>query len=112
MRADARPVPMFDGPRAKSFRNSTNTQLKPAIQRQDDVEVVRVGKRRAAPTEEERRHRSIKRGPATVLLVATGALVAGVVEYPLSHILPLGAAAIHADSVHSLDLDDALAAAA
>jgi hypothetical protein len=51
--------------------------------------------------------RLFERGPATVLLVPTGPLVAGVIKEPLAHVLPDGPRAVQPRGIDLLDFDDA-----
>lgn len=54
----------------------------------------------------------LERGPAPILFVATGPLLAGVIKHPLRDILPERALAIEADRVGGLNFHRALATAA
>jgi hypothetical protein len=58
------------------------------------------------------RRRLLERGPAAVFFVATGPLLAGVVEQPLTDILPDRLGSGQPDGVGLLDLDGAATAAA
>ena len=54
----------------------------------------------------------VKSRPAPVFFVSSGALLAGVVEQSLRHVLPDRVAAIQSDCIGGLDFDGPLAAAA
>ena len=58
------------------------------------------------------RRRLLERGPATVLFVATGALLTGVVEQTLTYVLPDGIFPVQSCGVGLLDFDGAATAAA